>query len=106
MTPKVSFLVIIRALFGGVRKKAGPLHAGARPGPASAQRWTKKCIVTHLVHYLRNIRLVIVISDGSVVSGLEQWPPKQSACNPGSVQDSPLGCGKKIFFVPLTKKIK
>lgn len=106
MTPKVSFLVTVRALFGGVRKKAGPLHAGARPGPASGQRWAKKCTVIHLVCYLRNIRLVIVISDSSVISGLEQWSPKQSACNPGGAQDSPLGCGKKFFFVPLIKKIK
>lgn len=46
MTPKVSFLVPIRALFGGARKKAGPLHAGARPGPTAGPEGDKKNALT------------------------------------------------------------
>lgn len=59
-----------QSAFRGVRKKAGLLHAGARPGPAADRIWTKKCAGTHAVSCLRIISFVIAVSDVSITYGL------------------------------------
>ena len=39
-----------------------------------------------------------------LLDSLIQWSPTWGACIPSGVQDSPLGCQKKMYFVPLITK--